>query len=90
MSLLLWGTLAIANGKDFKPIIRTESTSELFERAKEIEVIGPTIFPTPTRYLNESAVVVVEPAIGKHRVSLQRIKNSDNASIVALTSNEII
>lgn len=78
-SLLLWGTLAIANGADFKPIIRPESTSELFERAKEIEVIGPTVFPTPTRYLNESAVVVVEPAIGKHRVSLKRINNTYNA-----------
>ncbi|CAJ1942422.1 unnamed protein product [Cylindrotheca closterium] len=66
-SLLLWGTLAIVNGKEFKPIIRTESTSELFERSKKIEVIGPTIFPKPTRYLNESAVVVVEPAIGRHR-----------------------
>ena len=71
-SILLLGTIALAHGKDFKPIIRTESTSELFEGSKEIEVIGPTVFPKPTRYLNESAVVVVEPAIGKHRVSFKR------------------
>lgn len=72
-SLLLGATLAFANGKEFKPIIRTESTSELFARSKEIEVIGPTVFPKPTRYLNESAVVVVEPAIGKHRVSSEMV-----------------
>jgi hypothetical protein len=58
-----------ASAKEFKPIIVTESTSELFEVSHEIEILAPpTQFPKPTQMLNDtSAVVVVEPTIGKHR-----------------------
>ena len=53
---------------DFKPVIKEDSSSELFEIAHEIAVSAPTYFPKPTWLLNDPDVVVVaEPTIGKHR-----------------------
>jgi hypothetical protein len=57
-----------ANNDDWKPIIKDDSSSELFEIPPEIRVSAPSAFPKPTRLLNSSSVVVVaEPTIGKHR-----------------------
>jgi hypothetical protein len=53
--------------EEFHPVIDESSASDLFSIAPEIQVIGPTQFPKPTRMLNDTAVVVVEPTFGTHR-----------------------
>jgi hypothetical protein len=56
------------NNENWKPRIDDTSKSELFEIVKEIQVLGPTSFPEPTRLFNSSKVeVIVKPAFGEHR-----------------------
>ena len=52
---------------NFQPRLDYSSQAELFEVAREIEVLAPSHFPKPTRMLNDTAVPIVEPTFGKHR-----------------------
>mmetsp|Transcript_44010 Transcript_44010/g.106710 ORF Transcript_44010/g.106710 Transcript_44010/m.106710 type:complete len:452 (-) Transcript_44010:181-1536(-) len=66
--LILFNDLVVEGKGAFEPVIKEDSSSELFEIAHEIAVSPPTYFPKPTWLLNDpDAVVVAEPTIGKHR-----------------------
>lgn len=57
-----------SQSSNWKPRIDDTSKSELFEIVKEIQVLGPSSFPEPTRLFNNSKVdVIVKPAFGEHR-----------------------
>ena len=67
VSLLLCPTFSDEKTKEFKPKIVETSTSELFSVAEEVRVLSPSHFPKPTRLLNDTADVIVEPTFGVHR-----------------------
>jgi hypothetical protein len=53
----------------WKPIRKEPSDSDasLFQIASELQIIGPTHFPSPTRLLGDNVTVILMPSFGTHR-----------------------
>lgn len=52
---------------EWRGVIKEESDAFLFEPSDQIRVISPSIFPKPTRKIDDNAVPIVEPNYGVHR-----------------------
>jgi hypothetical protein len=59
---LLGITFNVAAAQDL-----SDSSTSLWEPAQNYQVVGPSVFPKPTRLISNYAVPILKPTFGQHR-----------------------
>lgn len=65
--LTLYGTYADQENGDWKPFVKETHDAHLFEPSAIAAVNSASAFPKPTRVIDDTATVIVEPTFGTHR-----------------------
>jgi hypothetical protein len=71
---LVWSRAAFTAGKEWRPKVKETSDADLFTPSDALRSISfPSVFPKPTRMIDDTAVPIVEPTFGRHRAHVDAV-----------------